>query len=145
MRFRGPDGEEQVLELPDGFRNLADLTQEIEAELQRLTSGATLPDLRTRLQNMLEDSGDPDDLDWTWSGNNMILERRQGGYEIVVRSEDGKRTATVKKGSEVVAEDLPENEWGSLPDAVRTQVEAMVKRMRTHEVDRPRGASRHEI
>jgi hypothetical protein len=54
----------------------------------------------------------------------------EGGYEIVLRNDNGKRTVSVKKNGEALATDLPVEQVDELPAGARERVERFLKQSR---------------
>jgi S1-C subfamily serine protease len=135
--IKDPDGKERVIEIPQVGDGLKDLQRKLEKEYEKHLK--TVPgDLHRRIKRLLEELEDKDldiDLDKFLPGGlkdrveiktqgSVVAVTRviDGGYDITIRQEDGRRTVTVKKDGKTLAADLPLDRLESLPEEARERV-----------------------
>lgn len=149
--FRGPGGEEHEIPLPEDFwagrwESLQeDLEKELGKDLEKLHGSDMLRDLQRRLQDIvrgldvdvdvrIHGPGGPKGGPVGASGrvssvsrSQFTLQRVEGDLEITVTGTNGLKTVTVRRGGKTIAQDLPWEERGSLPEDVRGKAEELLR------------------
>jgi len=138
LRLRGSDGKWHHFNLEEGFDSPDALGGAFERHLRQLGETEDIDALRERLRELLggvPDAVDPNDLDLFHSSEvereQVAITAREGDYEVTLREENGRGTVTVRKGREVIAEDLPYDQLETLPEEVQRRVEGLRKSIQT--------------
>ncbi|MBI4602064.1 MAG: PDZ domain-containing protein [Planctomycetes bacterium] len=140
--IEGPDGRLRTWEIPDGVWKAEELARDLQKRLQGFEKDLEKeigkvqklfdPDeLSRRIKRLTEDfdrlGGDeawPDDASsHTVTSHVQTVRVVDGGYDITVVDRDGSRTVTVKRGDEVIADQMPCEKVETLPEEVRARVE----------------------
>lgn len=132
--LRGPDGQEDYFNIPDGFFKARESAEELIDDLEEQFGqfkDHTLPGLKEGLRKSLRElearlkDGDGDEL-WSTNGSETSVHRMvDNDYDITVRDLNGIRTVTVKKGGQILAEDLPYDKVDTLPADARERVQKL--------------------
>lgn len=135
LHLKKPNGEDLVFEIPDFQFNTDELARELEEKFHDQMEGLKgLPqDLEKRLEDLLgQYKHDLPKFEWHTDQPEDIVEVHkqvaiarlvEGDCDITVREEDGKRTVTVKKGGEVLAQELPADRLETLSKEIQEKVQ----------------------
>ncbi len=149
--LRGPDGEERVFELPEWSGELKGLGLKLEKKLEehfgRLPEEMqkNFGDIEKRLRGLAEKFessaaefeldfgldlsalkglgfGRPGTKSFESSGTHSTVRVIDGGFDVTVTDDNGRRTVTVRKAGDVIATDLPIDKLDSLDEDVQKRV-----------------------
>jgi hypothetical protein len=139
----GPQGRSWQFEIPDGVwkaeelskdigAKMKDLEKDLEREFGKIQHLVDPEELAQRLRKLTEEL---DDLKQDGSGGSSatsesrssVVRMIEDGYDISVQDQNGIRTVTVKKGDQSLAENLPWDKLGTLPEDVRVRVEKVAQ------------------
>lgn len=144
LLLKRPDGQQHAFPLPgdllgpDGSMDIDQLMKEMEKHFSEFWTPDLHGDMSGRIRSLLENA-QRNDGGPQWSetrSSSMVLRHVDGEYDVTIREENGDRTVDVKKGEEVLAENLPWDEVKTLPEAARKIVEKVASEIQSPTIQR---------
>jgi hypothetical protein len=127
-----PGGSQHEFQFPDGIPNPDDFLKEFRSRFPELS-----PDgLSGRLRGLVEKFHGSDGDSFLSETSSSVVRVMDGEYDVTVKSENGRRTVTVKKGDKSLAEDLPWDQLSTLPEEARQKVEKAAESLKEVKVRR---------
>jgi hypothetical protein len=138
LSFKGPNDHEFTYKFPKGAWDLDHIIQDFDAKMRSFEgwhdTGFDYDQLSKNLRGFIEGHFQPHSAEESWpphEGSRSNVRIRDGDYDITVLDDNGVRTVTVRKGDEVLAENLPYTQIDSLPKEVRERVEKVAGQLKT--------------
>jgi membrane-associated protease RseP (regulator of RpoE activity) len=126
MIIKGPEGSEQVFQLPESPWKADELFKDLEKNFKEYQSNPS-PEMRQGIEKALKElEGKVKENGTAQVGNESrmaIIRNVEGEYDITVRDQNGVRTVTVLKDGKSIAKDLPWDKLDSLAPDVRDRVQ----------------------
>jgi hypothetical protein len=131
-----PGGSQREFQFPNGIPDPEEFLKEFRSRFPDFSPD----DLSGRLRGLVEKFHGSDGNSIVSESTNSVVRVMDGEYDVTVKSENGRRTVTVKKGDKTLAEELPWDKLSTLPEEARQRVEKAaesLKEVKVHGMEAP--------